>query len=290
MFDHRLHLVALCILVAARGNSTCRAAEPLPTRDSILHDSLAHDERVWREVASDPIRDALASRDIFAYALGLCETKTHPDRLERLFDVAARMQDRDAKSPTFGNFHWSWRDPSVYDPNADDFCMQCAAPLWLRHGESLPASAKAKLREILELAVEGLLRHRVKETYTNIALMNACDLILLGESLDKPAAAEEGYLRLDAVCWCIWDEGVHEYVSPTYYGTDLDDLTILADFCRRERGRAQARALLELFWTDIALNWFPPAEKLAGAQSRTYDYLQGLGYLDQQLMANEWTA
>ena len=55
------------------------------------------------------------------------------------------MQDRDAKSPTFGNFHWSWRDPSVYDPNADvDFLHAAAALLWLRHGESLPASAKGQ--------------------------------------------------------------------------------------------------------------------------------------------------
>jgi hypothetical protein len=40
---------------------------------------------------------------------------------------------------------------------------------------------------------------------------------------------------------------------------------------------------LNLFWTDVALNWFPPAQRLAGANSRTYDCLHGLGELDRQL-------
>jgi hypothetical protein len=69
---------------------------------------------------------------------------------------------------------------------------------------------------------------------------------------------------------------------------DLEDLALIEAFCQRERGRAQARALLEYFWTDIGLNWFAGSQKLGGTRSRDYDYLAGLGALDQHLLAAGW--
>ena len=51
---------------------------------------------------------------------------------------------------------------------------------------------------------------------------------------------------------------------------------------------AEARALLELLWTDIALNWFPASQRLGGARSRDYDYLRGLGHLDVQMWVAGW--
>ncbi len=262
------------------------ADAPLPTPQEIVANCVQDGEKIWRNVVK--LSPGLSSRDLFAYALALCEAKTKLDRLEKLFDTAEQMHDRDPKSRGYGNFRWSWSNEGVQDFNAVDFCMQNGALLWMRHRDTMPAAAREKLRPILELAGEGLLRHRVTESYTNIALMNAGDLIVLGEAMGKPALADEGYARLERVCLYMSQGGTHEYCSPTYYGTDLDDLTVIEAFCQRESGRTQARALLELFWTDIALNWFPPAQKLAGARSRDYDYLAGLGFLDQQLMANGW--
>jgi hypothetical protein len=118
--------------------------------------------------------------------------------------------------------------------------------------------------------------------------MNAGDLILLGEALGKPEVTAEGYARFDRFFRYTQASGIHEFDSPTYACTDLDGLGLIEAFCRREAGRAQARALLKLCWTDVALNWFPPAQKLAGAQSRTYDYLYGLGELDRQMALNGW--
>jgi hypothetical protein len=166
--------------------------------------------------------------------------------------------------------------------------MRGGALLWLKHRQSLPDAARERLRSILELAVEGSLRHKVPASYSNIALMNACNLSLLGEALDKPRAAEAGYARLRAVLDYTAACGVHEFVSPTYTGVDLDGLAVLEAYTGNATARAQARALLELFWTDIALNWFPPAQRLAGANSRTYDFLFGRGYLDVELNLNGW--
>ncbi|MBM3859339.1 MAG: hypothetical protein FJ395_06780 [Verrucomicrobia bacterium] len=284
----RVRVVALVagLLVSTTGGHCGELAAGLPSRDGIVRAAAENAERTWRGVNRQP--PTVGSRELFSAALAWCEAKTHLDRLEKLFDLAAQMQDRDPQSRTYGNFRWNWHHEGVWDLNAVDFCMQMGALLWIHHQQTIPPAAREKLREILELAIHGLIGHRVPETYTNIALMNAGNLILLGEAMDKPDAASEGYARLDRFLLAMWESGTHEYCSPTYYGVDLDDLVLIEAFARQERGRQQARVLLEYFWRDIALNWFPPAQKLGGARSRDYDYLRGLGFLDQQMMANGW--
>lgn len=243
-------------------------------------------ESLWRSCSNPPPK--LSSRGLFAYALALCESDQHLERLERLFVLAAQMQDRDPRSRHYGNFRWYWSDERVADANAVDFCMRAGPRLWSRFRERMTPAARARLKELLEISAHGLLGHEVAESYSNIALMNAGGLILLGEALGRPEVADEGYARLDRFVFYTWESGVHEFDSPTYTGVDLDCLGLIEAAGQREPGRAAARALLELFWTDVALNWFPPAQKLAGAHSRTYDYLRGLGYLDVQLALQGW--
>ena len=254
---------------------------------AIVEQSVQDGERVWRAVRGEPT-PGLASRDLFTYALALAEAHAHPERLERIFTVATQMQSRDLVAKGYGNFRWSWSDADVFDFNAVDFCLQAGAILWLRHRDALPPAARALLQPLLDHGVQGLLRHRVNESYTNIALMNAGNLLLLGEALGRADVAAEGAARLDRIVLHLAEAGVHEYASPTYYGVDLDDVMLIEAFSTNERARTQARALHDLLWSDVALNWFAPAAKLAGARSRDYDYLRGLGYLDQQLQANGW--
>lgn len=290
LFKHRQGkgLPLLVLLLSLTAN--CLLAEPVLTPGEYkalgLSNSLAGGERLWKGLENPS--PSLGVREIFMTALTWCEANTHLDRLEKLFITAAKMQDRNPASRTYGNFRWSWGHEEVYDLNAVDFAMQTAAMIWMHHRERLPTAARAKLKELLELGIEGLKRHRVAENYTNIALMNAGDLILLGEMLANTTAAEEGYARLDRFIACMWEGGTHEYDSPTYYGVDLEDLELIEAYCQRERGRQQARALLEYFWTDIAANWFAGSQKLGGARSRDYDYLAGLGVLDQHLLAFGW--
>lgn len=264
----------------------CAAPEFEVQRQAILDACLARADASWENVTR--LRPEMGARDLFWLALVYCETGQHLDRLQQIFATAARMQDRDEASRWFGNFHWRWREGAVLDANAVDFCMQYAAPLWLRHRDELPADARATLAEILDYAVQGSIGHRVPPSYTNIALMNAGNLVLLGEALDRPEVTQEGLARLDAVCLYTWEAGIHEYDSPTYYGVDLDDLMLLHDLTSNETARERAAALLDLFWQDIALNWYPPAQRLAGARSRDYDYLHGLGALDAQMWAAGW--
>jgi hypothetical protein len=166
--------------------------------------------------------------------------------------------------------------------------MQGGALVWMRHRDKMSEPARKQLREILDFAVEGCLRHKVREGYTNIALMNAQNLILLGEGLDVPKATDEGYARLDRVYANTLANGICEYDSPTYYGTDLDSLVLLEAFMKREDGRKKVRALLDLFWANIAMNFFPPSQRLAGPHSRDYDYIRGRGILENHLWTAGW--
>ncbi len=243
-------------------------------------------EKFWR--ATQEPKGSVAARTLFAYAFVLCEANQNLERLEPLFDLAARMQDRNEASKSFGNFKWKWEDKAIVDYNAVDFSMRGGSLLWLKHRDKIPASARAKLAELLKFATQGCLRHKVNEAYTNIALMNAGDLILLGEAQNLPAVADEGYKRLERALLYTHEFGTHEYVSPTYYGPDLDALVMIEAYAKRERGVEQARALLNYFWHDIALNWFAPAQKLSGAHSRSYDYLRGLGEADKHFVQAGW--
>jgi len=282
MCDSIYLLASLTFLLAFPAALT---AQP-PDREQVIRYAAESGENTWRKTAN-PSRN-LTSRELFTYALALCEAGMYPERLERLFELAEEMQVRDPDDPGYGNLYWYWQEGEVRDRNAVEFCMQGGAPLWLRHRGKIPEAARRKLRELMEYSIQGCLRHRVSESYTNIALMNAENLILLGELLDKPDVADEGYRRLDQICLYTWEAGIHEYCSPTYYGVDLDCLWIIEAFCQRDRGREQARALLELFWTDIALNWFPFSQRLSGARSRDYDYLRGRGHLDTQMWVSGW--
>ena len=110
------------------------------------------------------------------------------------------MQDQDPKSKNWGNFRWYWRDAGVTDTNAVEFVMHDALLIDIRHRDWLADKAREELADFLRLGMEGCRRHRVPTDYTNIAILNAGNLIVLGERLHRMEAAEEGYRRLDALC------------------------------------------------------------------------------------------
>jgi hypothetical protein len=285
-----LAFAAMALPVRGAGGESGPSPPDRTLRAAATQEAVVRGERFWRQIADSDPQPSASSRALLAYALVLCDAKVHPERLERLFVLTARMQDRDPKSPMWGNLKWYWRDSGVTDTNAVDFCMLDAATLWLRHGDAIPEPARRELQTILRLGVEGCLRHRVPTEYTNIAIMNAANLIVSGERLDRPEAAAEGCRRLDAVCQWTAALGIHEFCSPTYYGTDLNGLLFLLANARDKRQRDQASALLQLFWTDIGLNWYPAGERLGGCHSRSYDYLRGVGALDWHLWVQGWLA
>lgn len=292
-----VNAILFAVLAAAVfGTLPAKAAESAAdrggawTRAGIAAAFADRQESLWREIAQGDPPPTTGSRVLFAYALALCESGRHPDRLARLFDLAERMQERDPASDAYGNLWWTWRHGQVTDRNAVEFCGQDALAIRLRHAGFVPAAALAKLDAMLKLMAEGCRRHRVPVNYTNIAVLNAANLIVLGEMLEDRSLLDEGLLRLNGICLWTWQFGTAEYVSPTYYAPDLNGLMSIRQFARSEKAQAHAAALFELLWTDIALNWFAPGERLAGAHSRSYDYLRGLGPVDGHAILQGWLA
>ena len=222
---------------------------------------------------------------LFAGAYNLLRADVGLDKLDVLFDTATELQDRDPASRAYGNFRWYVRDGFVMDYNAVDFCMQEGALIARDYRNRLTPAQLAKFDHLCELAIQGCLNHRVRSSYTNIAIMNAVNLVLLGEAYGRADAFEAGVKRLDefilntAIC------GVCEYSSPAYTAVDINCLHRLRQFARNKGVIDRAERLLRLFWSDVAASSFTPSGRLAGAHSRDYDYLFGLGAIAQYMRA-----
>lgn len=282
-----MHMILFLLATVCLAPLSCaQQAQPDP---GVLAPAVARADRTFRTATNEPISPGMGVRELFTAALVYCEANVNLDRLPKLLEMAARMQDRDPQSRSYGNFRWYWRDPAVGDLNAADFCMQSGVLIWLRSRDKLAPQVQAQLRELLELGAEGCRRHNVGPDYTNISLMNAADLILLGEALGKPEYAEEGYTRLEGCVEYTYRNGVHEFDSPTYTEVDITDMELLEAYCARESGRKQARAMLDLLYSDLACNWFPASSRLAGAHSRTYDYVRGQGGVEAKIIRAGWT-
>ena len=113
--------------------------------------------------------------------------------------------------------------------------------------------------------------------------MNGVNLMLMGQATDDAAAIAEGEKRIDDWIALTKKSGICEFDSPTYYGTDLNSLTIGRHYVASDSERQKLTTILDYFWTDISANYFAPAQKLGGPYSRDYDFLAGAGDLDQWL-------
>ncbi len=230
------------------------------------------------------------SRDIYTFFLNAVALDWRPEKWASIIDLAEELHDRNPDSPTYGNYRWYWRDEHPNDRNAVEFCLQTACLAWVLYRDRLPTDARAKLAAALALGANGMLRHKVPVSYTNIFLMRLANCILIGESTGRPDLVQKGRAWLDE--WLAYTRvnGIHEFSSPTYYGVDLEDLGALARYTQEPDVRTESESALRLFWTDIAANWFGPYQGIAGAHSRDYGFLIGHGYLDQQLFRAHWLA
>ncbi|MFO1492976.1 MAG: hypothetical protein U1F77_05790 [Kiritimatiellia bacterium] len=255
---------------------------------SIAREQLSQDQKFWTEASNTPVPERLSIRQLFGHALVVAAADQETGRLVTLFKVAGECQDRNPDSPSYGNFRWYYGRPEIIDQNSVEFCMEPASVLWAEYRDRLPAEARLRLHELMRFSLEACMRRNVRPSYTNISLMNAANLILLGQALERPDALALGRARLDTFLWTTWDQGVCEYGSPTYYGVDIAQLQRLWTYAPDTTIRAQADALLHLFWLDVAANWFDPADRYAGAWSRSYDYPTGQSVLVREADRAGW--
>jgi hypothetical protein len=213
------------------------------------------------------------------------DSKTAEDFLRRSY----ASQEMNSTARSFGQLRWIVTDANITDANAIEFASLPMGPLLLRFSNHLSPQFTDFLKPHLAASVASLRAHRVKTSYTNICLMNAVNLILMGQATSDQSAVTDGRHRLDDWITYTRKNGVAEFDSPTYYGVVLNSLAEGYRYATDAQDRAKFKTILDYFWTDIAANYFPPAQRMGGPYSRDYDFLAGTGDLDIWLADAGWS-
>ncbi|MGZ3542809.1 MAG: hypothetical protein ACXVAF_16705 [Vulcanimicrobiaceae bacterium] len=162
------------------------------------------------------------------------------------------------------------RSNRVNDANATAFSAESWGPILLRYANRLDPGTREALRSSARRALTALRARSVSLDYTNIALMQAVDVLLLGDALSDRDAVRWARQRLDDWIALTREAGIHEYDSPTYYRVDFDELSVGAAFTRDAGARQRLRAILDYFWNDVGVHTV--GERFGGAHSRDYDF------------------
>ncbi len=230
----------------------------------------------------------LDARSIMKYILEAAVVGENEIKLGKAIQTLRDQQELRQGDVNFGNFRWYRGQPEVRDRNAVQFVNQNAMALALGHPGILNAANEASFRALMTDAAQGTLNQKVNPDYTNIYLMKAANLVLLGQYLEQPKLSQQG--RTNLRDWFNYAKlnGITEFNSTTYTGVDMDCAISLVRLAKDPLDQELGRAILQMLWTEVASNWFAPAQRLGGSHSRDYNYLLGIGSLDIQLAANGW--
>lgn len=247
-------------------------------------------DRQWERLFEPELKKGTSIVEVTAFALDAAASGYRQERLETALNlIAANINRSKSNAATYGNIFWYYGDREVKDPNAVEFCLRQTLPIWILYRDRLSLKAEASLREIFDLGTEGVKRHSVKLSYTNIILMKIANLIMLGEYYGGPELARTGYDLFEEWLIYTYHNGLCEYLSPGYYMVDLQNLSLIYRFTKNPTVRKMAAAALEYIWTDIAVNWYQPSQRLGGTHSRDYDRLFGHSIIDQLVAEMGWS-
>lgn len=216
------------------------------------------------------------------YALGLL-VRDGPDdraRAEATLEALLERQIDEPGTPWHGTFDRfaEWPRPTEggvafedYDPNWRQF-LGCAFALILDEAEDrLDPTLASRLEQSVLLAVAGEPEHRVKSTYTNIALMKSWLDVWAGvRSNDVERAAAGEWLAGKVVGRFAKTGTFDEYQSPTYYGVDLFALGLWRERSRSALMREAGLHLERALWRDVAELHHAGLGNLCGPWDRAY--------------------
>jgi hypothetical protein len=243
----------------------------------------------WERNCEPSPKTGTSIMDFSSFALDGASVGYRSDRIEFALEVLLKNVYRaDQKSNKFGNMFWYYGDTAVKDMNGVEFCTRRDVLIWMLYKDALSEKSQRLCKELLTLSAEGIKRHQVKITYTNIILMKIWNLIAIGENCERTDLAVEGYRLLDEWLAYTAENGIYEFLSPTYYAVDFENLSLIAHLSKREYIRKKAVRALDYLWTDVALNWYAPSSRLGGTHSRDYDRLTGHGDLDNLVRRAGW--
>lgn len=219
-------------------------------------------------------------RDTAIAALIMAEWGQH-DRAARAFGGVLNTQVLASGNAQYGNFPYFAGYPAQ-DLNWSAFVGSFLLVYQDRHGASIPAALKERLRTGIRAAATHRLETTVTPHATNIALLDAFVLIRAGEVLGESKFTNEGLARWQQVVKTIKTGGISEFNSPSYVMVQLYSLGFVTDYVQNSRAVNEAKQLRQMFWTSLSNHYHPPTSQIAGPFSR-------IGYTNTDRMRYEQT-
>ena len=207
------------------------------------------------------------------YAVALVENGSAAaiQRAEAVIEAVLGCQDRDARSPHYGNFKWEHEDLAVEDLNAVQFVLMRLIPLLLKRSERLPGDLVQRVRAGIRLGLDEIRRIDVSPKYSNIVAQDIANSILGGQLLSLPAYGERGLAKLRQWLRIIDRSGIpHEYNSPTYSFVCIEALHKIAAYADHQEARALAKLISARIGLSLALRLHPKTGRLAPPHCRAY--------------------
>jgi hypothetical protein len=193
--------------------------------------------------------------------------------------------------PSALNFKTNYTDTGVTDPNQVAFDAEQLIQVSYRfpillaqYGPvSQPGTIENLLAALLTDGQVGELNEAVDVSYTNVYLTKICNLILIGQGPEDgggnilvPADAtvlNTGRTNLMNWVSTVRTYGIHEFLSPTYTGSDMEMLANLELFAQDPGILMMAQQGDTEAWIDMYANWYDQDQRLGGTHSRTYEFL-----------------
>jgi hypothetical protein len=271
--------LALLSLLAIAAAFSCAqiAAQSRQQRAQDLRSMLANNVAKLKEhLQRDP--DPVEIREITNGALVALSTGD-PAFAEKLLRLAYDQQNM-RPGPNFGEMPWNLGTRTVHDANSIDFATESLGPILVGHARQLSPAFLAYIRPHATASLEELARQKVPVSYTNIYVMNLTNTILIAEYMHDDAMLKRGYQNLDNWLDYTHNNGIHEFDSPVYYAVVLGALYAGYQYSTSPAAHENFHRALDYLWTDMTANYFQGGNKLAGAHSRDYDFLSGIGNID----------
>ncbi|NQT13292.1 MAG: hypothetical protein HQ582_11120 [Planctomycetes bacterium] len=205
------------------------------------------------------------------YAAALLAAGEQIERANAVLSAVVDHQDVDEDSRTFGNFRW-WHDEArVHDRNAVCFMSPWLAHIAMEHGEKLTPENSRRLREALSRCIRGVRSHGSGVDYTNIWLLKAASLVMLGRALGEGDLQADGARRIDEWIAYTAENGISEYNSPCYNAVNVYALEWIHHYATDATLRQKVAQCLDYVYADVFQNWHWESGIGAGTHSRAYD-------------------
>jgi hypothetical protein len=226
-------------------------------------------------------KDGAGAPEMAAFLLELSSSLAKPERQKQVLAWLESLRETDPKAKGYHNLRWTWGEAAVQDQNGVEFVNRQAVLAYLLHGRDMPADLAQAYVSFLNANLDGIRRHKVQLSYTNIALMRSWNLLALGQALHDAAAFAEGKQFFDA-WYAQWSTtGAREFLSPTYTAVDFENLGLIRRFAEQADVKREAQAALDGLWAVVLTHWFAPGDRLGGTHSRDYGRLTGHDSLDR---------